>query len=165
MSKQLRKFEENQMRDGENILLHVDGYIGKMMGKGDDTQHNGVLILTGDRVVFYSKSWLSEVVKSIQLKQIANVHYNSTWPGTTIEIVAKDTLKVTTLGKKEDFANFQAQLEEIRDKIQPNVAGGPTAPAAEDIPTQIQKLASLKDAGILTEEEFAAKKAELLAKM
>ena len=39
------------------------------------------------------------------------------------------------------------------------------APAADDIPTQIQKLASLKDAGILTEEEFTNKKAELLAKM
>ena len=38
-------------------------------------------------------------------------------------------------------------------------------PAGDDIPTQIQKLAALKDAGILTEEEFSAKKAELLAKM
>lgn len=36
---------------------------------------------------------------------------------------------------------------------------------ANDIPTQIKKLAELKDAGILTEAEFQAKKAELLAKM
>ena len=40
----------------------------------------------------------------------------------------------------------------------------PTAPA-EDIPAQIQKLAALKDQGILTEDEFTTKKAELLAKM
>ena len=154
------------MRDGERVIHHVDGYIGKMMGKGDDTQHNGVLVLTDDRVVFYSKTWLSEVVRSIQLKQIANVHYNSSWPGTTIEIVARDTLKVTTLGAKEDFANFQAKLEEVRDQVQPTApAAANAAPADLDIPGQIQKLAELKDQGILSDDEFTAKKAELLAKM
>lgn len=35
----------------------------------------------------------------------------------------------------------------------------------DDIPSQIKKLADLKDAGILTEEEFTQKKTELLAKM
>jgi hypothetical protein len=34
-----------------------------------------------------------------------------------------------------------------------------------DIPAQIKKLAELKEAGILTEEKFASKKAELLARM
>jgi hypothetical protein len=41
----------------------------------------------------------------------------------------------------------------------------PAAAPADDIPAQIQKLAALKGLGILTEDEFAAKKAELLAKM
>tara|TARA_Y100001970_G_C14055706_1_gene761444 strand:+ start:116 stop:1060 length:945 start_codon:yes stop_codon:yes gene_type:complete len=36
---------------------------------------------------------------------------------------------------------------------------------AEDIPSQIKKLSDLKDQGILTEEEFSAKKADLLSKM
>ena len=40
-----------------------------------------------------------------------------------------------------------------------------SAAPADDIPAQIQKLAALKEQGILTEDEFAAKKAELLAKM
>ena len=34
-----------------------------------------------------------------------------------------------------------------------------------DIADQISKLAALKEQGILSDEEFAAKKAELLAKM
>ena len=51
----------------------------------------------------------------------------------------------------------------LRDKDENDAA--PKAQQADDIPAQLQKLASLKDAGILTEEEFAAKKAELLAKM
>ena len=36
---------------------------------------------------------------------------------------------------------------------------------ADDIPSQIKKLSDLKDQGILTEEEFDAKKADLLSKM
>lgn len=40
-----------------------------------------------------------------------------------------------------------------------------SAPAQPDAIEQIQKLAALKDAGIITEEEFAAKKTELLSKI
>lgn len=43
----------------------------------------------------------------------------------------------------------------------------PSGPAAstEDIASQLQKLAELHKAGVLTDEEFAAKKAELLSRM
>lgn len=40
----------------------------------------------------------------------------------------------------------------------------PTQSAQPDVAEQLKKLASLRDAGILTDEEFAAKKAELLAR-
>ncbi len=40
-----------------------------------------------------------------------------------------------------------------------------TTQSQDDIPTQIKKLANLKEQGILTKEEFEKKKAELLAKM
>ena len=39
------------------------------------------------------------------------------------------------------------------------------APAQPDALEQLQKLAQLKDAGIISEEEFAAKKADLLSKI
>jgi hypothetical protein len=38
----------------------------------------------------------------------------------------------------------------------------PAAPAEEDPLLQIQKLGALKDQGLLTEEEFSAKKAQIL---
>ena len=41
----------------------------------------------------------------------------------------------------------------------------PPSPASDDIPTQIRKLAELRDAGIVTDDEFASKKADLLARM
>lgn len=46
------------------------------------------------------------------------------------------------------------------------VAAPPAPPAPQfDITAQLQQLAGLRDAGILTEEEFTTKKAELLARL
>jgi hypothetical protein len=45
------------------------------------------------------------------------------------------------------------------------VQAAPAAPAAPDITAQLQQLASLRDSGILTEDEFTAKKAELLSRL
>lgn len=51
--------------------------------------------------------------------------------------------------------------------VQPGVAGAafgaPAAPPPADPVEQLRKLAELRDAGILTEEEFAAQKAKILA--
>ena len=41
----------------------------------------------------------------------------------------------------------------------------PSAAAADDPYEALQKLASLRDAGVLTEEEFEAKKQDLLGRM
>ena len=48
-----------------------------------------------------------------------------------------------------------------RRSRQPSAA--PAAPAQDDMLTQLQKLGELKAAGVLTEEEFAAQKAKILA--
>jgi hypothetical protein len=42
-------------------------------------------------------------------------------------------------------------------------AAAPAAAPATDVVTQLKELASLKDQGILTEDEFAAQKAKILA--
>jgi hypothetical protein len=62
------------------------------------------------------------------------------------------------------------KFEEARDNVEKLVksvksAVNPPQDLSQDIPAQLEKLASLKESGILTEEEFATKKAELLAKM
>ena len=67
----------------------------------------------------------------------------------------------------EKFAGRDAQIAADRDQAyqeqQPAApAAAPAAPAADPI-QQLKDLAELKDQGILTEEEFAAQKAKVLA--
>lgn len=56
-----------------------------------------------------------------------------------------------------------AQEAEAKQKERPAVAAADTS--STDIPGQIEKLADLLKKGILTQEEFASKKAELLARI
>jgi hypothetical protein len=54
-----------------------------------------------------------------------------------------------------------AQQEEAQQAPPP--AAAPAAPAGESMLDQLKQLGELKEQGILTEEEFAAQKAKLLA--
>ncbi|MGO4855461.1 SHOCT domain-containing protein [Phaeovulum sp. W22_SRMD_FR3] len=60
---------------------------------------------------------------------------------------------------------FVPQLEVPFDMPQARYASAPAAPGPETVLGLIRQLAELRDAGILTEDEFAAKKAELLARL
>ena len=63
-------------------------------------------------------------------------------------------------------AEAQAYEQQQAPPQQPAYAAPPPPPAPaaqEDMLTQLQKLGELKAAGVLTEEEFAAQKAKILA--
>lgn len=88
-------------------------------------------------------------------------------------------VSVITSGNTVDFRVSHAEAKTVKDTLTQLILGGhpaqqaPAAPAAPapaaaapqaDIAAQLQQLAGLRDAGVLTEEEFSAKKAELLAR-
>ncbi len=59
---------------------------------------------------------------------------------------------------EQDAAAYQEQQYQQQAPPPP-----PAAPAAPDTLTQLQQLGELHDAGVLTDEEFAAQKAKILA--
>lgn len=72
-----------------------------------------------------------------------------------------------SINDKALSAKFKEAAAFIMDKIQKlnDSQTNGTSSIDTDIPTQIKKLAELKDQGILTEDEFNKKKIELLSKM
>lgn len=83
----------------------------------------------------------------------------------------KATLRVEMLTGVTIY-NQAAKCKELMDLLRRNdildkikKSDSAAQPVADDIPAQLEKLAKLKDAGILTEDEFNVKKADLLAKM
>jgi hypothetical protein len=65
---------------------------------------------------------------------------------------------------QEQLDEMQAQVNQMQTQqaAAPQPAAAP-APAADDVMGQLQRLADMKSAGLLTDAEFAAAKAKLLS--
>jgi membrane protease subunit (stomatin/prohibitin family) len=69
------------------------------------------------------------------------------------------------VGTANAVSNKQQQKHANQAAAQQEAAAEQAAPAAapqDDLATQLESLAKLRDQGILTEEEFSAKKAQIL---
>lgn len=69
------------------------------------------------------------------------------------------------INEKDQARQGTALLRQLVSEAQRRPQDHGAAPVAVDIPDQLRKLGELRDAGILTEEEFGAKKAELLSRL
>lgn len=62
----------------------------------------------------------------------------------------------------QQMAQMQAQMAQMQ-AAQQQAQVAPAAPAGDDMMAKLTQLADLKNAGVLSEEEFAAAKAKLLS--
>lgn len=91
---------------------------------------------------------------------LAGGHEAGGLKGSRTSNAAQDENSVIFLKKQQ--SDFEALRDEIEAAMIAPVA--PTA-AAPDLAAQLQQLATLRDQGILTEDEFQAKKADILGRM
>jgi len=81
-------------------------------------------------------------------------------------VVAGTATAVSNRVSRRQARRWAAQEPAPSGYAEPEPASAPppaAAPPAEDPIAEIKRFAELRDAGILTEEEFAAKKAQLLS--
>lgn len=161
-SKHVVKFKSSHLAAGEKVAEWGDGYIGEMMGKGAKQQHNGSLIVTDQRVAFYRKGLFGQVLESIPLKAITSIERKSFMGHRSIRLhTSHDALEFKTFEKDVEQALVTA-IESGRSAASPAPVAAVAVPDASDT---LKKLADLRDSGVLTDEEFAAKKAEILARI
>ena len=151
----------SHLDEGESIVASCFGaYETKVMGQ--DSVRNGVFLATEKRVVFFAKKLMGYDLESFRLSKVSAIEMSKGLMGKSIALKMSGNdakIKWINKGDPEALVNF------VREHRGEKSAAPVAAPPADDIPSQIQKLAGLRDAGILTEEEFTTKKAELLAKM
>lgn len=160
-SSHVATYRKKHLRQGETIVAAAEGYIGKMMGSGKDTQHNGALVVTTKRVAFYRKGFLGEVHQDIPLDKITSVEQSS--------MLGHRVLRVHTSHDDLEFKTFQGeQYPAVVSAIEAGRTGHTPrspAPASEGPLEALKKLGELRAAGIVTDAEFEAKKRDLLAKL
>lgn len=160
-SKHVKHFQEKHLKSGESVIAFGDGYIGEMMGSGDNTQRNGSLIVTDQRVVFCRKGLLGEVIETIPLKNITSVERRSMLGFRRIEIhTSHDSLKFKTGDKTAEQALAEA-IDTHRDggqKIDREAQN-----SGKSVKDRLTELNDLHAAGLLSDDEFEAKRSDLLA--
>ena len=166
---------------GEQVLAAIQGtYETKLMGS--ETIRTGILLATPTRVVFYAKKLGGYDLESFGYDRISSFEQSKSMMGHSISYFAsgnKVSMKwISDKAAMETFvATVKTNLHGTRQATIPgtHVAQPQTAPAApppaapasaeDDIMGTIRKLGELHQAGILSDEEFSTKKAELLARL
>jgi Short C-terminal domain len=78
-------------------------------------------------------------------------------------VVAGTATAVSNRVSRRQANRWSQQEQGYYDEPEPAPAPAPVAAPAQDPIEQLKQLAALKDQGILTEEEFSAQKAKILA--
>jgi hypothetical protein len=153
------------VRHLHNVIRSTEEVVELGQGRIGDKQ--GIVVLTTERLFFFERSMLgSESTQEFELSVIQALNVSKKLGGERIEVAYS--------GTKAEITNMQhGQADSIvrafhRLRRQGAVAPTPPSPtevAALDPIEQIKKLAQLRDQGILTPEEFEAKRTDLLSRM
>ena len=128
---------------------------------------NRQFIVTNRRVIQIAGVLNKDVIDS-SLEKVNDVKMEQSLLGRMfgygdVEILTASDIGVNVFKRINEPVRFKTAMVDAKDKLETDRAARPEAPP--DIPTMIAQLDSLRKQGVLTEEEFGRKKAELLAKL
>lgn len=154
----LLKNGEKHLQPNEKVLAIVMGaYEGKLMGK--TALRTGVFIATDTRIFFYAKRLFGFDIESYPFSNISSFDRSKGMMGNSISFFASGN-KVSMKWIKTN--NLDVFMDVVQSHMGKKTDPTPTVTATIDVAEQIKNLSALKDSGILTEEEFAAKKKQML---
>jgi hypothetical protein len=154
------------LEPGEEIRAAIQGtYETKIMGS--DSVRTGSLIATDRRLVFYAKKLGGYELESFPYGNISSFEQGKNMLGHNVTFFASgNKVHMKWIKTDKELATFtetvKAEMNRHRGSGSPSV---PTASAQPDVMDQLRKLGELRDAGVLTPEEFETKKVDLLARM
>ena len=158
--KNLIEKAKEHLDEGEAVLVGIKGsYEIERLGRA--SVRSGVFLATSKKALFYAKKLTGYDLEVFPYSNISSIESSKGMMGHKITLFASGNKATMKWIKEGDADKF---IAEVRGRIGKKEEG-PVAAAQDDIPTQIKKLAELKEQGILSEEEFETKKKELLAKM
>lgn len=161
-----RKMLYNLLEDDETLECLVGGKFGPDLGRShiarDKSLHSGVGVSTDRRVIFLDAGFLSTEVAELPYSSIETISYSTGFARGGLKIAARGS---TSLQMEMIQPMGQAKL--FADAVRKRLNAGLTVAAPTVVQTasamdELEKAAALYERGLLTPEEFAAKKAQLL---
>jgi Bacterial PH domain/Short C-terminal domain len=153
------------LEPGEEIRGAVQGtYETKIMGS--DIVRTGSLIATDRRLVFYAKKLGGYELESFPYGNISSFEQGKNMMGHNVTFFASgNKVHMKWIKTDKELARFTELVKAAMSTADAPAAPSRSAPAQPDVMEQLRKLGDLRTAGVLTEEEFAVKKADLLSRL
>lgn len=152
MAKQIQVFEDKLSNEGESLL-----------GVCASTKGTTQLYVTDKRIILHEiKGFVSNNEKSIPLDNINSININKNFVYASIEIITSGNTAIiedVPVGIAEEI---KAIIEHLKTQDTKPTHHETQVVGTIDISEQLIKLKELVDMGILTQEEFDAKKKQLL---
>jgi hypothetical protein len=160
--REIRKLPDH-LWEGETVSWIATGAYGGGMG---------IIVLTDRRLFFLKDGMMRQTSEDFVLSKLSSIQWSSG--------MLMGKIQVFVSGNKSEIENVsKAEGKAIVDQVRGIIAGGGSPTPASDVAVrsalpveaapdpiaQLEKLGALRDAGILTEDEFSAKKAEILSRM
>lgn len=157
-NRELRKLA-GHLWEGEKVSMLVSGTYGR---------GTGLLVLTDRRLLFTYEGWTNATTEDFAFDNITSVQWSSGMMLGTVTIFAagvKAEIKNVDKGNGKQFVDQVRSFLATSKPAQQAATAPPTPAAGSDPMEQLRQLGQLKDAGVLTDEEFQTKKAEILARL
>jgi hypothetical protein len=143
-------------------MLYPNETVGKG-ATGSIDGKTGLIVATNKRVIFVSKVLFSSKVEEFNYSKISTVEISSTLMAEMTILFSGSRIKIHSMGASKAKALAEYIKLQINAPAEATVANIIQPSKSEpDAFEQIEKLAKLKDQGIITDEEFTAKKKQLL---
>lgn len=155
---------ESYLWEGETVQFLASGLYGPGVG---------LVALTDRRLLFVKDGWTKQIVEDFPMEKISSVQWSSGLLGSLTVFTSGNKAEIKQMDRKDG----KVIADEIRQRLSAPPAPAPTpaaaAPApvaaestgAEDVYESLRQLGALRDAGIVTPEEFETKKRELLSRI
>ena len=132
--------------------------------QGVYANQTGVVLHTTNRVIFFAKGIVSTTLEEFQLDQITSIQYTTNMLTGEITIFASGNRAEIKSTVKAHTKPFVDALRTHLDSQKPQAAQtpAPTPPASPSMMDELEKLAALRERGVLTDDEFAAAKRKIL---
>lgn len=167
-AKQKMRHKYGSRRELKKLVEYLwEGERVDLMAGGTYAKGQGLVVLTDRRLLFLKDSVFSKSTEDFPIEKISSVQWSSAFLNGTLMVFASGNKAEIKNMYKDDWKQI---ADAIRDRISGKTAHHPTPEAAAtphqpDPYEQLAKLGQLRAAGVLTPEEFEAKKAELLSRL
>ncbi|MER9119836.1 PH domain-containing protein [Mesorhizobium sp. M0954] len=153
-------FRMKKSQPGEIVSAHLDGWIGKTMGKGDGRRRNGTLVVTNHRAAFLHKGIFGEIFETIPIEKISSVETRSVLGYRLLKIhTSHDHLTFKTFADHEAFGHAVAMIKTTGRGAEVRRTSDQTS---LHLASELKELAALRTAGALSGEEYELAKGHVL---